>query len=139
MKSISNKEELYELIAEGASTKDVNNKVYRLRDLLNGPKIKPSEPTCINDPVTGELITEREDIKQKSLEHCVKVLSKNEARIKDAEYHKKVEENRKFIMNKDNKDEYELDKPLYYKVLKRIKEKGKRMFDLLNKSGENTR
>ena len=50
-------EELDELIAEGASTKDVNNKVYRLRDLLNSPKIKPSEPTCINDPITGELIT----------------------------------------------------------------------------------
>ena len=39
-------------------------------------------------------------------------------------------------MGKDNKDEYELDKALYYKVLKRIKEKGKRMFDLLNKSGD---
>ena len=64
---LKQQEELDELIAEGASTKDVNNKVYRLRDLLNGPKIKPSEPTCINDPVPGELITEREDIKQKSL------------------------------------------------------------------------
>ena len=69
---LKQQEELDELIAEGASTKDVNNKIYRLRDLLNGPKIKPSEPTCINDPVTGELITEREDIKLKSLEHCVK-------------------------------------------------------------------
>ena len=129
-------EELEELIAEGASTKDINNKVYRLRDLLNGPKIKPSEPTCINDPITGELITEREEIKQKSLDHCVKVLAKNEARLKDAEHHKKVERNHKDIMNKDNKGEYELDKPLYYKVLKRIKEKGKRMFDLLNRSGD---
>ena len=80
---------------EGASKRDVNNKVYRLRDLLNGPKIKPSEPICINDPVTGELITVREEIKQKILEHCVKVLSKNEARIKDTEHHKKVEENHK--------------------------------------------
>ena len=38
-------------------------------------------------------------------------------------------------MEKDNTDEYE-DKALYYKVLKRIRDKGKRMFDLLNKSGE---
>ena len=76
------------------------------------------------------------DIKVKSLEHCVKVLSKDEAREKDAEFHKKVEENHNSIMKKDNKNEYELDKAIYYKVLKRIKEKGKRMFDLLNKSGE---
>ena len=88
---LKQQEELNEFIEEGTSTKDINNKIYRLRDLLNGPKIKPSEPTCINDPVTGELITEREDIKEKSLEHCVKVLSKNEAREEDAEFHKKVE------------------------------------------------
>ena len=39
-------------------------------------------------------------------------------------------------MGKENKEEYELDKALYNKVLKRIRDKGKRMFDLLNKSGE---
>ena len=88
---LKQQEELNELIEEGASTKDIKNKIYRLKDLLNGPKIKPSEPTCINDPVTGELITEREDIKEKSLEHCVKVLSKNEAREEDADEHKKID------------------------------------------------
>ena len=35
----------------------------------------------------------------------------------------------------DNKDEWELDKGLYRKVLERIKKKGKRMFNLLNKAG----
>ena len=39
-------------------------------------------------------------------------------------------------MEKENKDEYKLDKAIYNKVLKRIRDKGKRMFDLLNKSGE---
>ena len=64
---LKQQEELNELIEEGASTKDINNKIYRLKDLINGPKIKPSEPTCINDLETGELITQREDIKKKSL------------------------------------------------------------------------
>ena len=84
----------------------------------------------------GELITEREDIKEKSLEHCVKVLSKNEARGEDAEEPGKIEENPKILMEKEIKDKYELNKALYYKVLKRIRDKGKRSFDLLNKSGE---
>ena len=39
-------------------------------------------------------------------------------------------------MEKENKDEYELDKDLYNKVLKRISDKGKRIFDWLNKSGD---
>ena len=90
---LKQQEELNELIEEGASTKDINKKIYRLKDLLNGPKIKPSEPTCINDPVTGELITEREDIKEKSLENCVKILFKNKAREEDTEEHRKIEEN----------------------------------------------
>ena len=76
---LEQQEELDELIEEGASNKDLNRKIYRLKDLINGPKIKPSEPTCINDPETGELITDRESIKKKSLDHCVKVLSKNKA------------------------------------------------------------
>ena len=47
------------------------------------------------------------------------MMAKNEASLKDAEHHKKVERNHKDIMNKDNKGEYKLDKPLSYKVLKR--------------------
>ena len=47
---LKQQEELNELIEEGANNRDINNKIYRLKDLLNGPKIKPSEPTCINDP-----------------------------------------------------------------------------------------
>ena len=39
-------------------------------------------------------------------------------------------------MWKETKDEYELNKDLHNKVLKRISDKGKRMFDLLNKSGD---
>ena len=42
----------------------------------------------------------------------------------------------KKIMGKENKDKYELDKALYNKVTKRISDRGKRMFDLLDKSGD---
>ena len=66
----------------------------------------------------------------------MKVLSKNKAREKDAEEHRIMEENHSRILGKENKDEYELDKALNNKVLKRISDKGKRMFDLLNKSGD---
>ena len=40
------------------------------------------------------------------------------------------------IMNKGDIDSWNLSRELYNRVLKRIKEKGKKMFDLLNKSGE---
>ena len=53
----------------------------------------------------------------------MKVLSKNKARDKDAEEHRIMEENHNRIMENENKDDYELDKDLYYKVLKRISDK----------------
>ena len=55
---------LDKLIREGYSPKDINARVYKLRSILNGPKIKPTEPACINDPETGELITNTDQIKQ---------------------------------------------------------------------------
>ena len=48
---------LDKLIKEGYTAKDINARVYKLRSIIEGPKIKPTEPACINDPKTGELIT----------------------------------------------------------------------------------
>ena len=74
-----------ELIATGFNYKDVNNRMWRLKELICGPKVGQSEPACINDPVSGELITDIETIKKVSLEHCAKILTKNEIRECDKE------------------------------------------------------
>ena len=95
----------------------------------------PAEPSCINDPNTGKLITNKEEIKSKILAHCVKILTKNPIRECDREELKRKEENHKKIMNKKNKDEYVLDKKLYKAVMKDIKKKNKGMFKLLNNAG----
>ena len=60
-----------------------------------------AEPTCINDPVSGELITDRESIKKISLDHCAKVLSKNKIREKDKEELKNKEVNHERIMSSE--------------------------------------
>ena len=91
---------------------------------------------CINDPIKGELKTDIKIIKEVSLKHNVKILTKNKLREQDMEELKDKEENHKKIMAINNKDEWELDKKLYRKVLERIKKKGKWMFNLLNNAGE---
>ena len=70
------------------------------------------------------------------LKDLINVLSKNKASDKDAEEHRNIEENNKRIMEKKNKEEYKLDKDLYNKVVKRINDKGMRIVDFLNKSGD---
>ena len=91
---------------------------------------------CIKDPVSGELITDYDTIKETTLNHATKILVKNEIREKERQEHEEKVTNHKRIMDKINIEEWELDRKTYQKVLKRIKEKGKKMFDPLNKAGD---
>ena len=129
-------EELDRMLKEGYTAKGIKAKMYKLKEIIHGPKIKPSEPMCINDPVTGELITDVEMIKKISLEHNVKILTKNPLRGEDVKERMEKQIWHDKIMNKGDIDSWNLSRELYNRVLKRIKEKGKKMFDLLNKSVE---
>ena len=122
-------EELDEMLAEGYNKKDLNAKIYKLKEMITGPKIKASETMCIKDPNTGELITDFETIKETTLKHTLKILSKKPVRKEDREEHEEKVRNHNRIMNTENVEEWSLDNVTYNKVLRRIKEKGKKMFD----------
>ena len=124
------------MLEEGCSAKSLNAKIYKLKELISGPKIKASEPMCINDPVTGELITDTETIKKVSLEHNVKILTKYPIRKEDLKERKAKEEYHQKIMKKKDKDSLSLTRDVFDKVLEKIKEKGKKMFNSLNKAGD---
>ena len=61
----------------GTKYKDINTRINKKKTLMHGPKVHQREPTCINDPNKDELITEKERIKEVSLNHCIKILEKN--------------------------------------------------------------
>ena len=118
-------EVIEKMLEVGADHKDVNSRIHKLKGIMHGPKIKQAEPACINDPVTGELITDKESIRQTSLNHCLKVLKKNDIREKDKEILKDKTIRHEEIMAKPN-CHTELKWETYCKVLKKIKAKGKR-------------
>ena len=51
-------EEIDSAISESLDRKDINSKMYKLKSLVTGPNIKPQEKAAINDPTTGEHITD---------------------------------------------------------------------------------
>ena len=53
-------EELNELIETGTNYKEVNRRMWKLKELICGPKVVFSEPACINNPDSGELITDKD-------------------------------------------------------------------------------
>ena len=59
------------MLEGGYSAKDLNSTIYKVKEMINGPNIKPAEPMCIHDPATGDLITDDEMITEVSLKHNV--------------------------------------------------------------------
>ena len=128
-------DELEELIRQGLIGNDMNQKIYKMKTALQGSKIQPQEATAINNPVTGELITDENEIKEVSLEHNVRILTKDKPRPEDevdiAE-NKKVHEE---IMRETNKDAWSLDNETWITVTQKIKEKNKNVYKMFNKAG----
>ena len=128
--------ELDDLLSNGLKGKGLDNKMYKLRSLINGPKHAKQDPQAINHPVTGELITNREEIKNVSLEHNKKILTKNEILPEDEAEIERQKLAHKEIMESEDKEQWTLNFLTFIKVLSKIKEKGKNMYKNLNKSGE---
>ena len=66
--------ELEDVLNDDFFKQDLYQRIYKLKNVINGPKVEAPEPTAINDPITGELITDNEEIKRVSLEHNVKIM-----------------------------------------------------------------
>ena len=131
--------EMDELLKSCINQKEVKKRMWKLKELLCGPKIV-SEPSCIHDPVRRcDLITDKENIKEVSLKHCFDILTKNKIRECDIAKLEAKKELHEEIINKDNKDSYELSVGLYKEVLKSLGKKGKKMFNLLNKAWDKYR
>ena len=128
-------EDLDRVLDEGVIGKDLHKKIYSIRNHIKGNKVNRQESMAINDPETGELITNPSEIKQKSLEFNLKILRKNKPRAEDAEEIKEKQVNHDSIMKMNDTDSWKLDIGMYKKVCEKIKTKNKNMFKFFNKSG----
>ena len=68
------------------------------------------------------------------MDHCLNILKKNDIRDEDKEILREKTERHNDVMSKPNSNQ-ELGWETYCKVLKRIKARGKKMFNPLNKAG----
>ena len=51
--------------------------VFKMRELVAGPKKQQQEAHAVKDPKTGKTVMSSEEIKRVNLEHCVNVLKTN--------------------------------------------------------------
>ena len=124
-------EKIENMMDKGVFKKDLNQKMFKLKEIVTGPKIKAQEPMAINDPQTNELITDKNRIKETYLEHNVKILTKKKPE-KDHELEiKNKKDVHNVIMSEKVENVWELDKLIFKKVTDKIKKKGKQLYLLI--------
>ena len=140
LKELFNKqhEDLESLLENGFLGKDLNRKIFKMKTFIQGSKVGNKEAMAINDPSTGELIVNKNQIKDVSLMHNVKILTKNPPREEDLEYIESMKAKHNDVMSKQLSDPkpWELNESTFKKVLNKIKEKNKNLYKLFIKSGD---
>ena len=107
--------------------------VFKMKELVNGPKKGGQEPTAIRHPKTNELVVANEEIKKVTLDYCVDNLTKtkrNQGQIYQ------LRNNLNELRMKDKDDEgFEIVEADFNEVLRKFNSKTTKSYDFLLKAG----
>ena len=105
--------------------------VFKMKELINGPKKAGQEPTAIRNPKTNELIVSNEEIKKVTLAYCVENLSKkNVGQVN--QLRNTVNELR---LNSSDEEGFEVGKDDFNEVIRKFQSKATKSYDFLLKAG----
>ena len=113
--------------------------VFKMREIINGPKKGSQVPTAIKDPKSGDLIVSNEEIKNVTLAYCVDNLTKKPADasvVKGLEVKQILHNIRMKNVEDDSKDVTEEDFKL---VMGKFGTKKAKSYDFLLKSGKKSK
>ena len=108
-------------------------KVFEMRDVVAGPKKKGQDAQAIKDPKTGNMVVSSSEIKRVTLEYCLDVLKNNEPEEEYKELVESKEEAVKILMKRNDR-EFSVTEESFKCVLKKLKIKNKRSYDLPSQS-----
>ena len=112
--------------------------VFKLKEKILGKKKVGQEPAVIKDPETGFEITKAEEIKQVTLNYCVKLLTNREPKEAYRETIEQLERDHEERMKeKVEEDLEELPFDVFMKILNDLKNKPGGKYDFITKSGYN--
>ena len=111
-------------------------RVFKLIEKIQGPKKAGLEAVAIVDPVTDELKTSKNEIKETTLKYCADLLTNNpveEGYRKDIIIKNKLHEAR---MGEDIPNDEKFNDEDFQNALKRFSSKNKACYDFLTKAGK---
>ena len=110
--------------------------VFKMKEIVAGPKKSQQEPHAVKDAETEELVVGTEEIKKVTLKHCINSLKNNnpEEEVKHiVELVNKVHDSR---MREVNTEDDDISLEDFKEVVDKIEKKQKKSYDFLTKTGE---
>ena len=109
--------------------------VFKMKEIIAGPKKAGQEAAAVKDPKTGKMVVNNGDIKKTCLKYSLDVLKKNEPSELFKDQMKFKEDLINQLVN-DTEGHYEVEEESYWELLDRLKTKNKRSYDFIVKSGD---
>ena len=113
--------------------------IFQMRKQITGPKKGSQEASAIRDPKTGDVIVDKEQIKNATLKYCAENLKNNEPDdgMKYSVNMKKAEQLK--IMNNKSGEGFEVTEDDFETVLDKFKTKDTKTYDFLLNAGKRYR
>ena len=107
--------------------------VFKMKEVINGPKKPSQEPTAIRDPNTGDLIVSNEEIRKVTLAYCADNLSrKSQGRMAQL----RNDLNKMRMTDSGDDEEFRILKSDFEGVLKKFESKSTKSYDFILKAGK---
>ena len=107
--------------------------IFKMKEIVNGPKKPCQEPTAIKNPKTGDLVVSNEEIKKVTLAYCVDNLSKK-SQGKTAQLRNTLNAIR---MEEHDDEGLVIEQSDFKEVMRRFNSKPTKSYDFLLKAGKN--
>ena len=110
--------------------------VFKMRELVAGPKKAPQEAHAVLDKKKNELVVSTEGIKKITLEHCMDTLKDNKPEEDVEQLVNVIKEVHELRMDEDDGNSMVVSKDEFDNILEKFARNNKRSYDFLMKAGD---
>ena len=111
-------------------------KVFKMREVISGPKKQCQEAIALKDSRTGELVVSNSEIKRVTSEYCEDLFNNNSPDEGFEEQHYIKNKLHEEIMKDTSSGKFEAEESEFWRLLDKCRIKNKRSYDWLIKAGK---
>ena len=121
-------------IIDGSQSR--SGRLYKMKEIIEGPKKSGLEPQAIKDPKTEQVVVTSSEIKKVTLDYCLETLTNNEPEDDDVKDLVRIkEEVLKTLMENSKDGSFKVTEEDFWIVVNKFERKKKQSYNFLVKAG----